>query len=168
MSKFLEPGAYLPHRPPMMFVGKVVNIDEDSVSCESDTAAGGPFDIALNEDGSLDNYFMYEFLAQTVGVWAGYFREIENCKNEEDGGARGEKLADIGMLLSIRSGKLRAGRIAPNSLLCATMRKLFRDGQVATFEGSVHCKGEELATARVTVFQPKVNELSTFFTKKND
>ncbi len=151
----------------MLFVSEVESITEDSVVCKTNTSPQGPMAIALSEDGTLESYFLFEVMAQTIGAWAGHTKRIENehLRSEE---AQPDLLADIGLLLSVRNGNLLIDRVPPNSELRATMYKLFRDGQVASFEGNVCLDGKEIANGRITVYQPKESEFAKLFLNKNE
>lgn len=155
---FEKPASYLPHRPPMLLVGEVGLIDEESVTCYTDVGESGPV-AEVMEEGVLPGHFLVEMMAQTVGVWAGFHRNNGKIRSNDEE----DPVADIGLLLSVRSMKVYTASVAAGMRLCIVMHKLIQDGGLATFEGKVLDGEIELATGRVTVYQPKVSELGKLF-----
>lgn len=155
---FDKPASYLPHRPPMLLIGEVGSIEEESVTCYSDVGESGPVAEIL-EKGVLPGHFMVEMMAQTVGVWAGFHRNFGSIRSDDDE----DPVADIGFLLSVRGMKVHTAFVSSGTRLCIVMHKLIQDGGLATFEGKVLDGENELAAGRVTVYQPKVSELSKLF-----
>lgn len=162
MNKYDPPQSYMPHRPPMLFISEVEAITDDMVVCKTNTDSDGPMKLVLSDDGTLDSYFLFEAMAQTIGAWAGHTKKIENEELKAKD-PQGDLLADIGLLLSIRNGNLLIDKVPKNSELRITMYKLLRDGQVASFEGNVFLGEKEIANGRITVYQPRVSEFARLF-----
>ena len=72
---YLSPEAYLPHEAPMMLLGSVENVSDDTAVCR--VAVNGQSVLApfLNADGDLPGWYALELMAQTVGVWSGWHRQ---------------------------------------------------------------------------------------------
>lgn len=162
-KQWSEPNLYLSHRDPMQFIREVESIDEETVVCLTDTSPNGKLSIALNPDGSLENYFLCEIMAQTIGVWAGAVRAEENLRNA--GADPDSQLANIGLLLSIRNAVFETQQIPANTEIRIKMQRLFQDGRVATFEGEALSQEKMLGTARITVYQPTMAEMKRLFVK---
>lgn len=156
MSEFLEPEAYLPHRSPMMLIDAIASITPDAVVCECDSTPTGTLAAHIRADKTIPNTFFIEMMAQTVGVWAGYYRSQEQQSHPEP-------VADIGLLLSVRGASFAARSVPLNARLTVCMNKVIREGQLASFDGDVRLNGQVLASARVTVYQPLESQLQSLF-----
>ena len=152
---FGAPSLYLPQRPPMLVLDRVESITEDSARCSAEAGASGPLEIFADEAGRLPLTLFIELMAQTAGVWAGYWRRQENERLPEQ-----QRDAPLGLLLSVRGLEVRAAEIPRRGRLEVKMSKLFYEGPLGSFEGSVLCGGRLLACGRVSVCQPRNFELT--------
>ena len=66
MTKYLLPENYLPHRPPMVLIDKVLEVTNETALCESYVREDGVLRNFLNENSELPSYFTIELIAQTV------------------------------------------------------------------------------------------------------
>lgn len=152
MDNFKEPSFYLPHRPPMMFIEKVLSITDDNVVTSTNTCLEGPLACMFNENQELPSTVLLEIMAQTIGVWAGWLRQQTNSE-----------AAEVGLLLSVRGMKFSTSSLSKNVQLQTEMHKLIQDGNLATFEGAVSFNGKVLASGKLTVYQPKKSEFAQLF-----
>ena len=70
MSQILNPGKpelFLPQRPPMLLVSRILEFTEDDVIAEADSKILEPF---RRPDGRLPETLCIEMMAQAVGAWA--------------------------------------------------------------------------------------------------
>lgn len=152
MNNFEEPSFYLPHRPPMMFIDKVLSITDENVVTRTNTSMDGSLACMFNENQELPSTVLLEIMAQTIGVWAGWLRQQTNSE-----------AAEVGLLLSVRGMKFSASLVPQNVQLQTEMHKLIQDGNLATFEGVVTLDEKVLASGKLTVYQPKKSEFAQLF-----
>lgn len=70
MSSFCcDPSRYLPHRTPMLLIDRVLAADAETTRCR--VTVGKQCSLFRQADGSYPNSLFIEFMAQTVGVFAG-------------------------------------------------------------------------------------------------
>ena len=70
MSSFCcDPSRYLPHRTPMLLIDRVLAADAETTRCR--VTVGEQCSLFRQADGSYPNSLFIEFMAQTVGVFAG-------------------------------------------------------------------------------------------------
>lgn len=153
-SPYGLPSDYLPQKPPMQVISRIVSITESQAVCETDPGADGPLEVFADEKGRIPAEIAIELLAQCVGVWAGYQRREANKKAPE-----AERDAAAGFLLSVRAMKVSEAGIPRGAPLRITMRKLVYEESMGSFEGEVRAEGVEVASGRVSVFQPKARDL---------
>ncbi|MCI5850854.1 MAG: hypothetical protein MR009_04785 [Sutterellaceae bacterium] len=148
---FGSPEDYLPQRPPMLLISRITKITEEGAECEADASILKPF---RREDRSVPEALYIELLAQTVGVWSGYWR-----KN------RGETVGDapLGFLLSVRSFAVKIPKIAEEGALAVKITKLIFEGSLGSFEGNVEAGDRMAASGRVSVYQPSLVEFRKLF-----
>ena len=77
----------LPHRPPFLFVDRVVSFDEDRVVAEKDLSAGAPFfNGHFPERPVMPGVLILEALAQASGLLLGLAARAGEGKPFEDAG----------------------------------------------------------------------------------
>ena len=146
-----DPGRYVPQKPPMVALTRVVSVTDDEVVCEADTSPDGPLGALLRRTGGSGALLM-EMMAQAIGVWAGYQRERS-----------GREAIGIGFLMSARALRLRAARVPAGQRLLVRMRKVLYEGNLGSFEGSVSSGETVLASGRVSVCEPDAQQLKEIF-----
>ncbi len=156
MSDFKAPEHYLPHRAPMCLLTRVVRVDEEEVTCETDTTPDGVLQPHWNREGELPEAFALEIMAQTIGVWA-------HCYGNHSDIPAGDAEAQIGLLLSARSIHISGAVRCGDPTLRCVMRKLMLDGRLAVFEGELFSGDKPLASGRLTVYQPLESEMAELF-----
>ena len=133
---------YLPHRCPMLLLDGIEAVGAAQATCwtclERDHAAGA----FLADDGSLPGIFAMELIAQTIGVWAGRQRQL-----------RGEAPLDLGLLLGVRDLTMPAAGFAAHSRLSISVQMLVQDGRTGSFEGTISCREQLLASGQIHTFQ---------------
>lgn len=149
---FLSPGEYLPHDAPMMLLGSVENVTEESAVCRVTVNAQSVLAPFLNADGDLPGWYALELMAQTVGVWSGWHRQ-------QDGKAH----IALGMVLGARELVCAEGRFIAGTALTITVRLLMQDARFGSFECAITAGDATLATGRVNTFQPSAEELTSLF-----
>lgn len=153
-SPYGLPSDYLPQKPPMQVISRIVSITESEAVCETDPGAEGPLEVFADERGRIPSEIAIELLAQCVGVWAGYQRREVNRK-----AAEADRDAPAGFLLSVRAMKVNEAGIPRGAPLRITMRKLVYEESMGSFEGEIKAGETEVASGRVSVFQPKARDL---------
>jgi predicted hotdog family 3-hydroxylacyl-ACP dehydratase len=148
MTDFLLVEAYLPHRAPMLLLDRVIQVCDDNVICEVSINASGALAPFLTPQGELPAWYGVEIMAQTVGVWSGFYAR-----------QRGDNEIRPGMLLGGRGYRASRATFAVNSTLRVEMRLLMRDDRLGSFEGEIRCGDEILASGRLNTYQPSEQEL---------
>lgn len=139
---------YLPHQTPMVLVEEVVAIGEDSAHCRVSVSGTGVLAPFLDAEGNLPAWFGIEIIAQTVGVWSGWYqRQIQDVKPEP------------GMLLGGRGYRCQQACFPAGSLLDIRIKLLMRDEKIGSFEGDISIAGESFASGRLNTYQPDKAEL---------
>lgn len=149
---YLSPEAYLPHEAPMMLLGSVENVTDDTAVCR--VAVNGQSVLApfLNADGDLPGWYALELMAQTVGVWSGWHRQQQ-----------GQDHIALGMVLGARELVCASGCFTQGLTLDITVKLLMQDERFGSFECAISANEETLATGRVNTFQPSAEELTSLF-----
>lgn len=152
MTKYLLPVNYLPHRPPMILIDRVLEVTENSAVCESYVNAEGVLKNFLNENGELPSYFTIELIAQTVGVWSGYLAKLHNID-----------IPPMGMVLGARDLKYPKDHFDKGSALKIKVQKLMDDGAVASFDGEISTEDKSIASGRVNLIRVTDDDLKRLF-----
>ncbi len=143
-----DPGLYLPHRRPMLLLDEVTAADEKSARCR--VTIGEQCSLLRQADGSYPNSLFIEFMAQTVGVYAGI------CDSEKGIDAR------VGFLLGSRLVKFAKPHILEGEVydIEACCSFFGEESLPSQFDCRVLHNGEFAAGAVLTVYRP--SSLSDF------
>lgn len=143
MSSFCcDPSRYLPHRTPMLLIDRVLAADAETTRCR--VTVGEQCSLFRQADGSYPNSLFIEFMAQTVGVFAG-------IRDSESGiGPR------VGFLLGSRKVQLHKKTLAEGDVFDIDTRCLFfgQEELPSQFECRVLENNTEVASAVLTVYRP--------------
>lgn len=131
-------GEFLPHRPPMQLVDRLLSAADGSGCVETTVAAGCPL---LAADGRLESVALIELLAQCYAAVQGY---IDQCAGRPPG---------RGFLVGIRKAQLYAPARVGDRLLVA-VRTAARVDTFVMVEGEVHCGDRLLASALFKLWLP--------------
>ncbi len=150
-ADFDEPQAYLPHRPPMVLLEKVLTVDDSGAAAavSLDSPQLQPF---LLPDGTLPGWFGLEIMAQTVGIWAGRVRRQEGLPPPA-----------VGFILSCRAYSCAEPAFPAGSSLQCQVRLLMRDGNFASFDCTLQQSGRDFAQGRLSLFQAEQDKLNEIF-----
>ncbi|MDR2710877.1 MAG: 3-hydroxylacyl-ACP dehydratase [Burkholderiales bacterium] len=134
---------YLPHRPPMVLLDRIVEVAEAHVVCEVALKVDSPF----CDGAAVPGWVGIEYMAQTVGVLAGW-RALE----------KGLPVR-IGFLVGTRHYRCHAPQFRAGSVLRITAdEELSSDGGVVAMRCAVRdadaAADAVLAEAALLVFQP--------------
>ena len=152
MTEYKKPVDYLPHRPPMVLLDRVISVSDTEAVCELDItrdSAAAPF---LSEDGTLPAYFSLELISQTVGVWSGY----QNQK-------AGRENVPLGMVLSARDLKSETAEYPLGCTLTVHIETLMSDGTIGSCQGEISIDGTVVSSGRVNVYQATQAQLAELF-----
>jgi len=131
--------AYIPHRGAMRFIDRLVEHDAESVVVEAQV----PFDGLFLEAAGMPAWVGIEYMAQAIAAWAGAQAQ-----------ARGE-MPKLGFLLGTRHFTCTRGHFAHGLLLrIEARREVMGDNGLGVFACRISDRGEELAAALVSVFEP--------------
>ena len=133
----------LPHRPPMLLLDAVVARDAETLTARVVPRPDMPFFVAGQ---GMPAHAALEWMAQCCGAFVG-------ARALDTGGA-----ARIGFLLGSRNFQCQVAWFAAGMALDIVARLLFLDGSMGVFDCWVrpqgHETGADLASARLTVYQP--------------
>ncbi len=136
----------VPHRPPMLLLSKLLDVDVDAESGVGE-AFFGQGSVMLDAKGHVVPEALVEFLAQTFAAVEGYCRAVKRQAPPDR----------PGLLTAIRkatpSGKGRGG--AP---LVARVAALGHYAGFTVIEGQVLQEGELLLTAELKLYQSEDEE----------
>jgi predicted hotdog family 3-hydroxylacyl-ACP dehydratase len=118
----------IPHRPPMLFVERILGEAEDGATCLGRVPAAN----ALVTRGVTPAFVALEAAAQTAAVW-------EALRRFRDAGA---PLVRMGYLVSLRDVALHRNTIPADADLIATIRLLATAPPLTTYTVEVTVEGE--------------------------
>lgn len=139
-SEFLPIENYVPHRGVMLLLDRLIAADEDTAVAEVTVPRDGLF----MQDAGMPSWVGMEYMAQTVAAWAGW-------RARQKGQA-----VKIGFLLGSRRYEAVQPFFAAGQCLTVSVRcELLGDNGLGMFDCRIHADGAELASARVSVFEPE-------------
>jgi predicted hotdog family 3-hydroxylacyl-ACP dehydratase len=143
-SEFLPIENYVPHRGAMLLLDRLVGADDEAAVAEVTVPRDGMF---LNDAG-MPSWVGMEYMAQTVAAWVGW-----RARQKGQG-------VKIGFLLGSRKYETAQAFFAPGMRLTVSVRcELLAANGLGMFDCRIHGDGEkELATARISVFEPEDDE----------
>jgi predicted hotdog family 3-hydroxylacyl-ACP dehydratase len=147
MKKILDLETLLPHRAPMLLLSEVVDYDETFASALIHITADSPFFDA--ELGGVPSWVGMEYMAQTIGIWAGHQQLINN------------KPVQAGFLLGCRSYDCNNAIFPSDCTLQLSARPVYLDDSgIGAFDcaiSSENINGSESirATAQIKAFRPE-------------
>lgn len=129
------------HRPPMLFLRRLSEWSETTVSAEVDPADSA---ILADAHGQVPAWVGIEYMAQMVSAFAG----IDNLR-------RGRE-PQLGLLLGSRRYQSRVASFAPGQRLRVEGREIYRDeNNLVLFDCRIFDGEEELVSAEVKALQPE-------------
>ncbi len=137
MTTYPEVVSLLPHRPPMLLVNRVVDVQEKLGSAE---AVVEPSHLFLREDGTLSPEVIGELVAQGFGV-------CEACRRLD----KGLTIDGGGYLANLRDMEVFAPICLGDTLIIKT-EKIDECFNTHIVRGEVFCNEHKLAQATVYIF----------------
>lgn len=129
----------LPHSGPMVLLDRVVVADDESMCAEVRIRS----DSLFCADGGVGAWIGLEYMAQTIGAYAGYTAWL-----------RGEPIK-IGYLLGTRCYECRRAVFAVGTLLRIHVKRVLRsENGLASFECHIDDDIGAIASAHLSVYQP--------------
>jgi predicted hotdog family 3-hydroxylacyl-ACP dehydratase len=130
---------YVPHRGAMSLLDAVERVDEHGIVARVAVPAGGLFASAAG----VPAWVGIEYMAQAVAAWSG-------ARARTAGGS-----PRIGFLLGTRRYEARVPLFAAGALLQVSAQcELIADNGLGMFDCRITHEGRELATGRLSVFEP--------------
>lgn len=143
-----SPEELLPHKPPMVFVDRVVSYDEEKHSVETEIVVSEKSLFFDAELGGVPAYVAVEYFAQTIGCFAGIY-DLSQVPPKSPG---------IGFVLGTRKFDSSVSVFASGRFRVRA-RELFFDSEIASFECSLHdLAGTEICTAILNAYRPADSE----------
>ena len=139
-SELLPIENYVPHRGAMLLLDRLLAAENDGAVAEVTVPRDGLF----LHDAGMPSWVGIEYMAQTVAAWAGW------CALQKG------RAVQIGFLLGSRRYETTQPFFAPGTLLVISVRcELLGDNGMSMFDCRIEADGgKELATARISVFEP--------------
>ncbi len=131
----------VPHEPPLLLLSRVVDFDDESITCEVDLEANQMFD-----DGSgIDLIVATEWMAQSVGAYVG-------VKKRETGQA-----PRIGFIIGVRKVDFKLSKVKKGTELHVSAKPVWVDQASGSFECKVRDVNENrvIAEGSLTVHEPE-------------
>lgn len=136
----------LPHAPPMVLIDSLIGYDDTGCRAQVTITPESRFFV----DGhGVPSYVGLEYMAQTCGLHVGR-RAREN----------GQKVR-IGYLLGTRDFHVDTGWFANGAILQIDVVQILEDDPMAVFDCRISCGGQQVATARLNVYQPPEKDGAT-------
>lgn len=137
---------WIPHRGAMRLLDRVVLVDEERAVAEVDVPVDGLF----TRDGQVPAWIGIEYMAQTISAWAAGRAKRSTGSSGAGGGA-----PKLGLLLgSRRFVAHRDGFPCGTTLRVEARCELIGDNGLGLFDCRIALGKEEVAAARVSVFEP--------------
>lgn len=131
---------YMPHDPPMALLDEILACSDTQIEALVRIRPGIPF----YADGGVPNWVGIEYMAQAIGASAGV------CA------VRAGKEVQIGFLVSTRRANFSLPLYADGmELHVFALEVIIAANGLATFDCRIEAEGEEIATARINVYQPE-------------
>ncbi len=143
-----EPCRYLPHRSPMLLIDKAIHVSLDEVRAQTDAQSPliKPF---LDKQGLLPSWYALELMAQCVGIFAGYMREMRNLDPIK-----------AGFIISCRRLKTAAPVFDKEGIILLQASLLMQSDGFASFDCKAVQNDKVQASGRLSLYEPKENELA--------
>ncbi len=143
--------AIVPHAGKMSLLSRVIEGDEESIVVEADIHADTP----LCFGGGVGGWVGIEYMAQAIAAWAGWQASL-----------KGEP-PRIGLLLGSRRYECsRPLFVVGDTLRIEARQVLWSENGLAQFDCRIQIDEEEVATAALTVFEPRDSD--DFLKGKNE
>lgn len=132
---------YSPHQGRMLLLDRVkkYSMEDKTIETEVDVTTASEF--YRREEGIIPLWISFEYMAQSIGVLSGI--------NYRDGG----KEPKIGFIMGIRNFRGEAAGFTSGDRVTISVKQIFRDGEVAVFEGEASVDGKVYSTAVVNVIE---------------
>ena len=140
----LEGARYIPHAPPMAFLGRLLEHSTDDVACE---VIPGIHDRLFVRNGTVDAIIGVEYMAQTVAAFAGLSAPDEQSR------------PDIGYLIATKQLSFACASFEVGRPLRVYARRYWGDTRLGCFETRISSGDEILARSSMTVYQPTQDEI---------
>jgi 3-hydroxyacyl-[acyl-carrier-protein] dehydratase len=128
----------IPHRPPMLFVERILGEADDGATCLGRVPSG----CALVEQGISPAFVALEFAAQTAAVW-------EALRRSRESGSAG---ARMGYLVSLKDVILHRSTIPADAELIASVGLVALAPPLATYGVDVAVEGERALSGTIGTY----------------
>ncbi|MCB9667131.1 MAG: hypothetical protein H6715_03305 [Myxococcales bacterium] len=128
----------IPHRPPILFLDRVLEVGEEFIVCLVHVAP----EMAFVNDERMESLVAFEFMAQSAAAYAGA---------KAAGVQQGHT---AGYLISVRDLSLATGSFSVGDVLVVRAHHLWTDKGFSQFQCRVTREGEPLAEGQIGVYQP--------------
>ncbi len=147
---------YSPHQGLMLLIDRLLDYSLDDVYCKSAVDVSEQSTFFEAESGVIPCWVAFEYMAQNIALLSG----ISSV-------AKGEK-PKIGFIMAIRDFTTYRHGFAPGSEVDIFVNQIFRDGDVAVFEGKALVNNEEYARGTLSTISANKDLINKMTGKTND
>ncbi|MBN2351230.1 MAG: hypothetical protein JXD23_01580 [Spirochaetales bacterium] len=133
--------AYTPHQGFMLLLDRLEEYSTDREFLRSTVDVTENSVFFDRETGMMPVWIAFEYMAQSIGLLSG-LNSVE----------RGGK-PEIGFIMGVRNFEASAAGFAPGERVDVSVRSVYRDGDVAVFEGRAEVRGNLAAKGIVNTIQ---------------
>jgi len=130
--------SYLPHRPPMLFIDRLIKVVPEKMEAEYEITSNCIF---LRKDNSLEEVAYIEILAQCFAAGNEFLNQ-------------GKKI-EFGYLAAMRNMKIHGKAYLGDTIRAVTSLIVNLDG-IIVFEGELFCKEKMILSGQLKVYIPNV------------
>ena len=127
----------IPHSGRMVFLDKIIDYDEDTLSAELVVRPDG----LLGDDKTVPAWAGIEYMAQAIAAYAG-------IKSKQAG-----ESIKLGFLLGTRRYDSNIAEFEVGTKLTIQIKNIIQDDKLGVFDCRIHGKGIEIS-ANLNVYQP--------------
>ena len=129
----------LPHKPPMVLLDRVLAWDDGALEAEVEIRLGIPF---YRESFGVPAHIGIEYMAQACGAYVGLEAKTTS------------QPVRLGFLLGTRHYRATVAYFRDGERLSIHIQQILREMEIGVFDCRITAAGEELATARLNLYQP--------------
>lgn len=128
----------IPHRPPMVLISRMRELNEERAIGEVDITETSMF----FENGHVPAWIGIEYVAQTIAAYSGHLGRF-------NGGGPA-----IGLLLGARRYRSTVDGFKAGQTLQVKVEPVLIDGDMGSFKGTIAVEGETVAEVTMTTYKP--------------
>lgn len=133
----------IPHKPPMRWLDRVINVDQHQAICEAKITKEHIF--YRSDINGIDSWLSIEMMAQAAAVFVH--------------GQEPKAIPRIAFLMSVRYFQAHIPFFAIDDLLTVSVHCTLLDNNMGVFLGKVELHKQVVASAQLSAYKPSADEL---------